>query len=610
MIVAMRQGRKAVAVASTVLVAVLGTSAPANSATDNSHTGFIRPDRTTAVFALPPQTIPDYIFPLMDPAHFTVDNGAQFQQLMYRPLYYFGGDQNADIDQQLSLAYPPMFSADGTTVTVKLKHYAWSDGEEVTARDVQFWQNLVTANKDQWGAYVPGSYPDDVLSTTIVDNHTIVFHLDKAYAQKWFWYNELSQVTPLPMAWDKTSAHGRTGTADLTPAGAQAVYQFLSSQSSDRASFAHSPIWSVVDGPWRLDSITPLGEVVFVPNPRYAGPVKPTLRRFVERPFDDNAGEYAALTASPKQISVGYLPVEDASSDPSTQLSGLGYDYQPWSDFAISFIQLNQHNPTVGAIFRQTYVRQALEMLIDQDPNDPFGYPTCGPVPLKPPNPYVTSTEVSCPFAFDPAKSAATLAAHGWAVVPGGVTSCANPGTGAGECGDGIAAGQRLQFDLVYAEGDAAEDADLHALVQTASANDGIALTLHPETFNDTVGTAVHCESTEADCTWQIVDFGGWLYSPDYYPSGEQLFATDSLANTTNYANPQMDALIQATQQPGDGTQALSAYADFVTEEVPVIWHATDYYYLAEVDSNLSGFTPTAFLGLLPEQWRIGCGGT
>jgi peptide/nickel transport system substrate-binding protein len=35
-------------------------------------------------------------------------------------------------------------------VTITLKHYAWSDGEIVSARDVGFWINMLKANKVDW----------------------------------------------------------------------------------------------------------------------------------------------------------------------------------------------------------------------------------------------------------------------------------------------------------------------------------------------------------------------------------------------------------------------------------------------------------------------------
>ncbi len=42
---------------------------------------------------------------------------------------------------------------------------------------------------------------------------------------------------------------------------------------------------------------------------------------------------------------------------------------KPWTSFGVGYAVLNLHNPTVGPIFSQTYIRQALEELVDQPGN-------------------------------------------------------------------------------------------------------------------------------------------------------------------------------------------------------------------------------------------------
>ena len=75
----------------------------------------------------------------------------------------------------------------------------------MSARDVIFWMNLLKANRDDWASYVPGGFPDNVTSVTAPNATTVQLHLDAAYNPIWFTYNELSQITPLPLAWDRTS---------------------------------------------------------------------------------------------------------------------------------------------------------------------------------------------------------------------------------------------------------------------------------------------------------------------------------------------------------------------------------------------------------------------
>jgi peptide/nickel transport system substrate-binding protein len=40
-------------------------------------------------------------------------------------------------------------------VTIKLKNHHWSNGEPVTVQDVEFWLNMMAAEKSNW-AYVHG----------------------------------------------------------------------------------------------------------------------------------------------------------------------------------------------------------------------------------------------------------------------------------------------------------------------------------------------------------------------------------------------------------------------------------------------------------------------
>ena len=198
--------------------------------------------KTTVTFAELPGSAPNYILPLMPLQYFSVYNSSQFQYLLFRPLYWFGQNGQVHLNDRLSLANAPQYSADGTSVTMELKNYMWSDGQPVTTRDVEFWQNMVTANKANWAAYSPGEYPDNVTSVTVNSAKSITFHLSQKYGTYFFTYNELSQITPLPQhAWDRQSATGAIGDYDRTPAGAQAVYKFLAGEAKSDQHVQHQP---------------------------------------------------------------------------------------------------------------------------------------------------------------------------------------------------------------------------------------------------------------------------------------------------------------------------------------------------------------------------------
>ena len=65
-----------------LLLAACGSSTNAGKSIDNS--------RASIYFAEGPGANPNYIFPYMGCAYFSVSNINQFQLLMYRPVYWFG----------------------------------------------------------------------------------------------------------------------------------------------------------------------------------------------------------------------------------------------------------------------------------------------------------------------------------------------------------------------------------------------------------------------------------------------------------------------------------------------------------------------------------------
>jgi peptide/nickel transport system substrate-binding protein len=97
---------------------------------------------------------------------------------------------------------------------------------------------------------------------------------------------------------------------------------------------------------------------------------------------------------------------------------------------------------------------------------------------------------------------------------------------------------------------------------------------------------------------------GGWIFSPDYYPSGEDLFLTGSVANYGNYSNAENDSLIRATLAPSATNQTMWAWERYITKQVPVIFQPDFANPLLEVAKNLHGVTPlNPFTYITPEAW-------
>ena len=562
----------------------------------------------TVTWAMAPGPTPDDIFPMAGSGHFSRANISELQQLLYRPLYWFGTAGKPSVDFTKSIGKPPVWTDDDQTVTITLNDYTWSDGELVTARDVVFWMNLLTAEKRNWPPYEPGLFPDNVTGISMPDGPTgatVRLTLTQSFNPAWFLANELSQITPMPMAWDRLAAAGASPSAtsvalpDATPPGAAKVYAYLTAAARSPGTYASSPLWSVVDGPWKLNQITPGGQVTFVPNPAYDGPDEPYLSKFVEVPYRSGADELTALAAGAFQVGT---VAEQAAASPAT-VAADGYSASTLSPFGFNFMALNFNSTAAGPLFAPLYIRQALQELIDQPTwvDTDLGRtarPTSGPVPVLPPNSFSAAVEKRNPYPFSVSSAMALLAGHGWTVSPNGTTRCAV----AVRCGPGIRAGEALSFRLDYAAG-SAPLARTVAAYRAAAAEAGVHLTVVPEAYDEVVAEAV-----PADPTWQIADWGsGWTYAyPDYYPSGESLFRTGGASNHGAYSDPTADALIHATITAGiSGAQAaLDAYQHYIADQVPVLFQPqTGLQYLVVKDLGGTALQPNAFLNLDPESW-------
>jgi peptide/nickel transport system substrate-binding protein len=97
---------------------------------------------------------------------------------------------------------------------------------------------------------------------------------------------------------------------------------------------------------------------------------------------------------------------------------------------------------------------------------------------------------------------------------------------------------------------------------------------------------------------------GGWIFSPDYYPSGEDLFLTGSVANYGSYSNATNDQLIRDTLAPNATNQTMYTWEKYLTQQVPVIFQPDFANPLLEVAKNLQGVTPlNVFTNITPEEW-------
>jgi peptide/nickel transport system substrate-binding protein len=127
-----------------------------------------------------------------------------------------------------------------------------------------------------------------------------------------------------------------------------------------------------------------------------------------------------------------------------------------YPEFGWEYVTYNFKDTTgdFSNIIDKLYIRQAVAHLEDE-----AGYVKAffygaggqafGPVPSMPKSPYTPANALTNPYPFRTADAASILKANGWSVVPNGTDSCVKPGTGAGECGTGIPAGTKLEWNLI-----------------------------------------------------------------------------------------------------------------------------------------------------------------
>jgi peptide/nickel transport system substrate-binding protein len=585
-----------------VLAACSSVSSPSPSAAGNRvHGG------TATMSLAQADGVFNYIFPLLDINNDTFANVTYSQYQMWEPLYWFGRPGHVGLNKSMSLADPPVVTSFGgkTTATIQLKSYHWSDGAQVTSRDVEFWINLLKADKTQFWGYEPGEFPDNLTSFESLSSTKFQLVFDHNYSSEWL-YNQLALIIPLPQqAWDKESATGPVGNYDLTTSGALDVDNFLLAQNKDTSTYATNPLWQVVDGPWKLTAYATngSGDATYVRNMKYFGPVTGSLHELKIDSYTSDTAEFDQLL-SVGGVDFGYVPFNDAAQ--VSRVKSAGYTVSSWPAWGINYIFMNYSSPQLGAIFKQLYIRQAMEHLINQAGYisaflEGYAYPTYGPVPQQPASAFVSRQETENPYPYNPLEAVNLLKQHGWKVVPGGTDTCARPGSGSNECGAGIASGAKLTLAFEYTTGSLAEDEEVESL-QSAFAQAGIKMSTSDAPF-PTVAGSMTPGCTKSSC-WQMSYVGeGWLFDPGFFePDGAILFGSSGPSNLGGYSNPTADSLIN--NLGSGGLSALYTYQDYLAKQLPGLWMPQADTAIAAVNSKLRGVYPLDPLeNLYPQDW-------
>jgi peptide/nickel transport system substrate-binding protein len=525
----------------------------------------------TITWAFAPGTAPTWIFPIVPGANSSVYTAYQFEEESWRFLSYFPDGAAQKEDAPLSLADDPVWSNGDKTVSITLKPWKWSDGTEVTAKDAEFWIDLVKAavaeNPANYGNYSPGvGIPDQVTSMTAV-GQTLTLNLNAAVNPTWFWEDSLAAVIPMPaQAWAKASANGPI--LDFTnPANATAIYNYLSSQAKDVSTYATNPLWQVVDGPYKLSQFNDTTDAfTMVPNTTYSGPHATPESDYQGVPFTSETAEWNAVKAG--SIDVGFVPFQDIPQVKSVEKNYAVFGYP---GFSFNYVTYNFKDTTgdFNNIINQLYIRQALAHLEDEQGYiHAFFYGAAGqaygPVPAIPPSPYTPANATNNPYPFSVPDAVSILKAHGWTVTPGGTDTCSKPGTGASECGAGIPAGTKLAWNLIYNTSPAVIGEQVTDLVSQAK-KAGIEITLKSDNFNHMLATYYDSANPAGIDLWAMEDFGGFAIAT--YPTTNEIFNTGGTFNIGEFSNSKVDSLIHASVTSSNPAAVKSEASDITIEQ-------------------------------------------
>ena len=588
-----------------VAIVVVGLVVSSSKKKSSTTTG-----AQTISFAEGPGAFPNYIFPFMGTQYFSVDNINQFQELMFRPVYWFGLGGSVAVVPKLSLASLPTFTNSNKTVTFTMKGWKFADGQTVNAQSVMFFLNMYKADPTSYAGYNPGyGIPDQVQSASGTGN-TVTINFSSTVNPNWLLYNYLSEITPFPNSWDRVSATSTSTCATgvygtpATDSACKAVEHYLDAQSSSVSSFTDAMWQGGVDGPWRLKAMDDLGNVTFVPNTKYSGPQKAQVAVVKEVAFTSATAEQNQLLNG--SIDLGYVdPTTLTAPSPSLGVAGPNWSPiaskynlttgSPWS-FNYAPFNFSSADPKSAAV-KQLYIRQALQEAVNQvgiikKVDKGYGVPTNSPIPPNAPS--SISATIANPYSYSLASAKALLTSHGWSMV-NGVRTCTRPGTGTTQCGPGISKGYTLNFKIVWSSGSQSlTDTFQTEIADWASI--GINFTSSTGTFNQVISDCTSAKQQYELCSWGA----GWIYAPDYYPSGETLFTTKGGFNPGGYSNATMNTLVDATTA---GTANLTSYGKFAAAQLPVLYQPNPTA-ISEVRNTLKssiGFTPNPLGNFMPE---------
>ena len=497
----------------------------------------------------------------------------------------------------------------------------WSDGSPVDGQDVAFFYYVLkaatTSSPANWCQYASSTqFPYNVKSLSYSGNK-VVMHLTSSVNPQWFTTNQLQDtnggVYPLPATdWNVDKTGKKITDWATNPKDALAIFNNINNASGadSPSQFATSALWKVVDGPLKLKSFNTTNDsYALVPNSSYGLKPKPTYSEFDENTYTSETALLNAMESG--SVEIGQLDAgTQLGSIPTLQRDGFSVFGAPeWGWFG-GFLNFKDTANDFDKVVAQQYVRGVFGNLVDEpaivkDVYHGWAVSAYGPVATYPRTPFVPANVNKPAYPYNPKQAVATLKAHGWDVKPGGETTCAKPGTGAGECGAGIPKGTPIKFVWANQPESAAATGVLEsqAFASEAKAAAGIDITFVNKTFdfltsnyNDQNPAAKKYESD-----WGVNNYGG--INTDYFPAEEGVMNTTGALNMGAYADPTANKLMTAsTTSPSK--KAIENEVAYFGKSHPVIYFPVQDWITA-VNSKVGG-TTNGFLQMTQQQLNAG----
>lgn len=267
------------------------------------------------------------------------------------------------------------FSADGLTLSFRLRDATWSDGVPLTAGDVRFTWKAQTSPALGWTG---ASFKERVKDVEIVDARTVAFHFDRAYPEM---------------------------LADAVEGGILPEHVFGKVPVEDWRTHDWSQV-KIGSGPFVLQSWRQGEEIALERNPRYFEPARPLLDRIVVRVVPDVGNLETQLGAGAIDYVEG-VPPQDAKRLAGTKgielvvFENPMFDYVGWNGAKKPFDDPEIRRALTLGIDRKAIVDDLL-----------YGYGRVSTGPLL--STWWAADPTLTAWPYDPETARRLLAAHGY----------------------------------------------------------------------------------------------------------------------------------------------------------------------------------------------------